>query len=339
MIYVNTKQATEFITMNIRAGLVTMLHGDPGVGKSAIVHQVAKIFKLKMIDIRLSQVDPTELNGFGCIQGGVAKYIPMEMFPLENTPIPDGYNGFMVFLDEFSAAPKSVEAAAYKLTLDRMVGLHKLHPKTAIVCAGNLITSGAIVNRQSTATQSRMVHLTMTADPIGWVEWASKNKLDYRIISYISNLPSNLHVFDPKHSDKTFACPRTWEFASKILGVIGNKPMMEILPNLAGTLGEGTARQFIAYAETLVDLASIDEIKANPHTAKLSDKPSLRHAASYLVAAHLDEKNIDSVMVYIKRMPMEFQTITLQNSLHRNRSLIDLEPIQDWVIENGEKLL
>ena len=28
---VNTKQAKEFLITNIKAGLVTMLHGDPGI--------------------------------------------------------------------------------------------------------------------------------------------------------------------------------------------------------------------------------------------------------------------------------------------------------------------
>lgn len=339
MIYVTPKQAIEFITINIRAGLVTMLHGDPGLGKSAIVSQIAKIFKLKLIDIRLSQVDPTELNGFGCIQDGVAKYIPMDTFPLENTSIPEGYNGFLLFLDEINAAPKSVEAASYKLTLDRMVGSHKLHPKTAIVCAGNLTTSGAIVNRQGTAMQSRLTHLTMAADPIGWVEWASKNKIDYRIISYISNLPDKLHDFDPKHNDKTFSSPRTWEFLSKMLSVSGSTPLIKLLPNIAGTIGEGMARQFVAYAETLVELASIEEIKKDPRGAKLSDKPSLRHAAAHLVSAHLNEQNIDKLMVYIQRMPVEFQTITLQNAMHRDKTLINNELIQDWLNYNAERLL
>ena len=339
MIYVNSKQATEYITINIRAGLVTMLHGDPGVGKSAIIHQIAKIFKLKVIDLRLSQVDPTELNGFGCIQEGVAKYIPMETFPLEGTPIPKGYNGFLLFLDEINAAPKSVEAASYKLTLDRMVGSHKLHPKTAIVCAGNLTTSGAIVNRQGTAMQSRLIHLIMTADAIGWVEWASKNDLDFRVISYVSNLPDKLHEFDPKHNDKTFACPRTWEFVSKILRVAGNKPLRDLLPNIAGTVGEGMARQFVAYSETLAAIATIEEIKKDPYNARLSDKPSLRHAASHLVAAHLDVKNIDKLMIYIQRLPMEFQTITIQNAMHRNPSMADHDLIIEWVNRNGERLL
>ena len=59
---VNVTKATECILMCIKAGLVAMLHGDPGIGKSSIIYDIAKQFKLKIIDIRLSQLDPTDLN-------------------------------------------------------------------------------------------------------------------------------------------------------------------------------------------------------------------------------------------------------------------------------------
>jgi len=59
---VNSKQAVDYIIPAMKAGLVTMLHGDPGIGKSAIIYSIADRFKLKVIDVRLSQCDPTDLN-------------------------------------------------------------------------------------------------------------------------------------------------------------------------------------------------------------------------------------------------------------------------------------
>lgn len=39
-----------------------MLSGSPGCGKSQVAYQIAKKHKLKLIDLRLSQCDPTDLN-------------------------------------------------------------------------------------------------------------------------------------------------------------------------------------------------------------------------------------------------------------------------------------
>jgi len=46
----------------LKAGLVPMMVGSPGIGKSDIVKTVAKENNLKVIDVRLSQCDPTDLN-------------------------------------------------------------------------------------------------------------------------------------------------------------------------------------------------------------------------------------------------------------------------------------
>lgn len=61
-ITVDTRQAPSLMEKVLRAGLVTMLTGSPGTSKSSLVSQLAEKFKLKVIDLRLSQCDPTDLN-------------------------------------------------------------------------------------------------------------------------------------------------------------------------------------------------------------------------------------------------------------------------------------
>ena len=61
-IQVKVSQAIEAISAALQAKLVPMLAGSPGCGKSGIVHSIADTFNLKVIDLRLSQCDPTDLN-------------------------------------------------------------------------------------------------------------------------------------------------------------------------------------------------------------------------------------------------------------------------------------
>ncbi|OZB41166.1 MAG: hypothetical protein B7X50_07665 [Alishewanella sp. 34-51-39] len=132
----------------------------------------------------------------------------MSTFPLESDEVPKGYNGWLLFLDEFTSATRAVQASAYKLVLDRMVGDHYLHKNVAIVCAGNLETDGAIVEAMSTALQSRLVHFEVAVDSECWLEWAVKNDIDHRITSYIRFKPDNLYTFKADHTDKTYGSPR-----------------------------------------------------------------------------------------------------------------------------------
>lgn len=59
---INAEQAVTQLTMCFQSKLVPFMKGSPGIGKSDIYKQIAKRFKLKLIDIRLSQCDPTDLN-------------------------------------------------------------------------------------------------------------------------------------------------------------------------------------------------------------------------------------------------------------------------------------
>lgn len=337
---VNAEQATDFIIRCIKAKLTCMLSGDPGIGKSAIIQSIADKFNLELIDIRLSTYDPVDLNGFPMVKGDLAEYIPMNTFPLkEITKKPEGKTGWLVFLDEFNSASLAVQAASYKLVLDRQVGQHELHPNTAIVCAGNLITNGAIVNRLGTAMQSRLVHLELGVVPTEWIKWGTKNNIDHRILAYINHVPDNLHKFDPKHDDKTFSCPRTWAFLSHLIRDIPTDDLGELRPLLAGTVGEGSAVEFVAFTEIYANLPTYQDILKDPMNARLDTEPAMLFAVSHMITAYLKKKDLDKAMQYIERLPIEFQTITLQNAVQKDQSIIKETEIDKWAMKNGGYLL
>jgi hypothetical protein len=329
-------ELTESISKVLLAKLVPMVTGSPGIGKSDIVRSIAKKFNLFVIDMRLSQCDPTDMLGFPTHDGKRMGYAPPEHFPLEGDALPqkgDGskYAGWLLFLDEFSSAPTAVQAAAYKLVLDKQVGKYNLHDKVAIVCAGNKDTDGAIVNRLSTAMQSRMIHLELEPDIKAWLNWAVANKLDHRVISYLEGCPKDLHNFDPNHDDKTFACPRTWAFAAKLIDGQDVTPLH--LNILNGTLSAGIAHQFNAYLLYCSDLPTIKEIIARPDDTPVPEDPALLYAVSHMAAAYIDEKSAVRMMRYLKRLPMEFGTVSIQAALKRNEELIKVDPIREWAHE------
>ncbi len=99
----------------------------------------------------MSQIESVDLLGFPVTTGSKAKYLPFDTFPLEEDSIPQGKNGWILFLDELPLASKEVQRAAYRLILDREVGQYKLHENVYIVAAGNLMTDRALVQPLSTA--------------------------------------------------------------------------------------------------------------------------------------------------------------------------------------------
>jgi len=266
----------------------------------------------------------------------------MDTFPLEDDPIPEGYKGWLILFDEFPSAPMSVQAAAYKIVLDKMVGQHKLHPKVAMMAAGNLLTDRAIVNRISTALQSRMIHFELIVNAKDWFYWAQQNDIDHRIVSFLQFTPDLLHKFDPDHTDHTFACPRTWHFQSDII-----KPWKEItfkkLPVMAGTITEGIAREFVGYCEIFESLPTIKDILSGPKTFSIPDnEPSIMHAISGLISSYAQVDNMDVLIHAIERLPVEFQIISLKGCVRKNttfQALKEHSSIKKWVTQNAQELL
>ena len=76
-----------------------MLWGPPGVGKSQMVAQVAKKKSVPLIDIRLSQMEPSDLRGIPFRQGELVEWAIPAMLPDTKRHASRG----ILFLDEISS--------------------------------------------------------------------------------------------------------------------------------------------------------------------------------------------------------------------------------------------
>jgi hypothetical protein len=344
--------AEELVMDTLRPRLVPGLISSPGIGKSALAASIAKKGNLKLIDIRLSQMDPADLNGFPFLlkalnQDGTeaptrAGYVPMNIFPIEEDPLPLDKNGnkmagWLILLDEFNSAPLSVQAAAYKVVLDRMIGMHKMHSRCWVITAGNLSTDKAIVNRVGTAMQSRLVWLEIKVCPEAWERWANANNIDYRVKSFINFKPEALHKFDPNHNEHTFPCPRTWEFVSRIIVPWKIIPVTK-LPLLAGTVGEGMGREFFAYTKIYKQIPTIQEIIKTPGRVHVGDEPSLQHALSGLVSHHMTISNADALMVFVRRLAIDFQAIILRSAIAKDVRIMETLEVKKWIKVHAKEL-
>ena len=295
------------ILANVSKGLVPYFKSSPGIGKSSIVKQTMKEANLLVIDIRLPQYTPEDLQGYAMANGNKATFRPFDTFPLEGDPIPDGYDGWCILFDELSSTPKQVQAAAYKIIFDKMVGSYKLHANVAIVCAGNLATDKAVVVPMSTALQSRLIHYTLVPSVKDFNGYAHSIDLDHRIIGFLNYMPNKLMDFDPDHQDYTFACPRTWEFIN--LHIKG-EDMSAIPPaRLAGTIGTGTAVEFMTFVKEYDRIPKLDAIIADPIYTPVPVELSSKYATVSMLMTQHTENTISSIIKYVERFDIEFQII------------------------------
>ena len=117
----------KFVTESVRHAV--MIWGPPGVGKSAVVARVAREQGLEFIDVRLSQLAPTDLRGLPVPKNGTSRWFPPEFLPRGGTGI--------LFLDELNMAPPTMQGVAQQLILDRKVGSYELPDGWLVWAAGN----------------------------------------------------------------------------------------------------------------------------------------------------------------------------------------------------------
>lgn len=238
--------------------------GPPGIGKSELVEQMCEEKGGLMVDLRLSQMEPTDLRGIPYFNKDTGKMDWAEPVDLPDEETASKYPVVVLFLDECNSGAPSVMAAAYQLVLNRRVGTYKLPDNVVIVAAGNRESDKGVTYRMPSPLANRFVHFEMKVDYESWLEWAVGNRIDKDVIGYISFAKDNLYDFDPKSSSRAFATPRSWTFVSNLLQTGGTPAEAKNL--VAGAIGEGLALKFMAHRKVAADMPNPADILAGKVT-------------------------------------------------------------------------
>jgi hypothetical protein len=219
------------------------LWGPPGIGKSELIADITQELNGFMIDLRLGQMEPTDIRGIPFYNKDAGKMDWAEPIDLPSEELASQYPVVVLFLDEMNSAAPSVQAAAYQLILNRRIGKYKLPDNVVMVAAGNRESDKGVTYRMPTPLANRFIHQEMKVDFSSWQDWAVTHNIHKDIIGFLGSNKQDLYDFDPKSSSRAFATPRSWSFVSEILSDDDNDE--ETITNLiSGTIGEGLAIKF-----------------------------------------------------------------------------------------------
>lgn len=250
---------TTIISHDIKLSL--MIWGPPGVGKSSIVAQCAAREGLELIDLRLSQLAPTDLRGLPVPSDKVCTWYPPEFLPQDGRGI--------LFLDEINMAPPAMQGIAQQLILDRKVGSYEVPDGWFVWAAGNRKEDKASVFDMPAPLANRFVHLEVQPDFDSFKSHALKFGIDERILAFLAYRTNLLHHIDPRQP--AWPSPRTWVMASQLRS-IG-------LP-IASAVGNAAATEFEAFEAVYRNLPDLDAIAAGHKGIALPEEPSVRYAVT-----------------------------------------------------------
>ena len=245
----------EFISTTHGHHTPVMLWGPPGVGKSQMVAQSAAKQQVPMIDIRLSQMEPSDLRGIPFRVDARVEWAVPAMLPDVKR---HGASGFL-FLDEITSAPPSVSAAAYQLILDRRLGAYEVPEGWVIIAAGNRQGDRGVTYSMPAPLANRFSHFEVDTHLDDWVSWAYANGIDERIIAFLRFRPELLFDFDPAHNPVAFPSPRSWEYAHRALQKFIDQPQL-LLGTLQACVGQAAGIELNAFIANLDQMPDLDAI-------------------------------------------------------------------------------
>jgi hypothetical protein len=245
----------EFLSTREGHHTPVMLWGPPGVGKSMMVQQVGQRHGAPVIDIRLSQMEPSDLRGIPFRSGERVEWAVPAMLPDAERHGPEG----ILFLDEVTSAPPSVSAAAYQLILDRRLGEYRVPDGWAIFAAGNRQGDRGVTYTMPAPLANRFAHFEVETHLDDWVTWAYANGIDERVIAFLRFRPELLFEFDPAHNPVAFPSPRSWEFAHRALQKFANSGSL-LVNTLQACVGPAAGIELGAFVDNLDNLPDLDAI-------------------------------------------------------------------------------
>lgn len=334
---------TEFSNVGEGHHIPVMIWGPPGVGKSQLVAQVANQHSVPLIDIRLSQLEPSDLRGIPFRADGHVEWAVPNMLPDTQR---HGKAG-VLFLDEITSATPAVSAAAYQLILDRCLGEYKVPDGWVIFAAGNRQGDRGVTYSMPTPLANRFTHFSFDVNLDDWVVWAHQQGIDERVIAFLRFRPELLFDFDPAMDPVAFPTPRSWEFAHHALKKFDS--MSAILPNaLQACVGDVAGIELNAFINNLDNLPDIDAI-LNGIDVEVPQSIDLQYAlASSLVGQavrvakdHDANVKLGNILSFASRYPQREMGVMLVSDMHRSigEQLFNLPEFKDWANQIYDVLL
>lgn len=297
-----------------------MLWGPPGVGKSQAVRQIARNLEaatgkeIAVTDVRLLLFNPIDLRGIPTANADktLAVWLKPQIFQMSDRE--DRIN--ILFLDEISAAPQSVQAAAYQITLDRVVGEHKLPDNCIVIAAGNRVTDKSVSFKMPKALANRLLHIEVEGSFTSWRHWAERSGIHPYVHDFLCFRTDKLFGFDAKSDDLAFATPRSWEMVSRLLNHVGDD-VDELYPLIAGLIGASLAVEFRSWCNLQGNLPNTEGIFDGTVTVLPKRADALYAVVSSMAAyarEHKDElSRIGNSLRYAEQMPADYIAILLRH--------------------------
>ncbi|MFA9462943.1 MAG: AAA family ATPase [Velocimicrobium sp.] len=205
-----------------------LLMGPPGIGKTAIVEQVAREKKIAFVSYTMTHHTRQSAIGLPFIRekeyGGksysVTEYTMSEIIAsvydeMEESGCKEG----ILFIDEINCVSETLAPTMLQFLQEKAFGNHKIPEGFMIVAAGNPPEYNKSVREFDVVTRDRVREISIEEDIAVWKDYAYLKKIHGAILSYLEIKKSDFYVIETSVDGTYYVTARGWEDLSQIMRV------------------------------------------------------------------------------------------------------------------------
>lgn len=330
------------------SGRTPYFRGQPGCGKTDLVHEGAKQIgawmqsigdphtEVGVIELHLASMSEVDVRGYLIPTDGEARFTT----PPFASQVARHARGIL-FLDEFPQAPPEMQKAVAPLLLDRRIGEYELPPGWMVCCAGNRTEDNAGANDLLSHVINRMCLIDVAPPEVDdWLEWAAGAGVMPELMAFAKIRPGTVFgAPDLSVADKPYCTPRSVEALSNVAarwpnGLVAMIDQPAGMAVIRGFVGDGAAAELYGVITMASKLPTYEQIVAGPDKVPVPTKPDEAYASLMMTAMRAKDTDGDPVMKYLTRFDANFAIVGIAALLNRDATFSRAKGLSEWVRDN-----
>ena len=268
------------------------LMGPPGIGKTAIVRQVAEELGIGLVSYSITHHTRQSALGLPKIvhktyegnEYDVSEYTMSEIISsvydvMSETGLKEG----ILFLDEVNCASETLTPSMLQFLQFKTFGKHKVPEGWIIVTAGNPVEYNRNAKEFDVVIWDRLKRIDIDPDLEAWKTYSYSTGIHASVVTYLEARRSSFYRIEETALGKRFVTARGWTDLSRIIS---------IYEGLGLTVDKSLITQYLQHPETAEDFASYYEL-FNKYKSDYKVSDILSAAEDPLIAQHAKDAPFD----------------------------------------------